>query len=77
MDRTDSFFIVRSDGDWLRCTERTAFETDPKYAEAMLDAASHLRDIYNESTGHKMMTFHVEAAATVDIPVMGEGENLL
>ena len=37
----------------------------------------HLKDIYNETTGKKMMMFHLEDATAVDIPVMGEGENLL
>ncbi len=31
----------------------------------------------NEQTGNKLMTFHLENASAVDIPVMGEGENLL
>ena len=68
---------AKADGHWMRYTGRAVFETDPKYAEAMLDGAPHLRNIYNEETGHKMMVFHIEDATAVDIPVMGEGENLL
>jgi uncharacterized pyridoxamine 5'-phosphate oxidase family protein len=59
----------KQDGHWLRYTGTAVFETDEKYAEAMLDAAPNLRNIYNEETGNKLAVFH--------IPVMGEGENLL
>jgi uncharacterized pyridoxamine 5'-phosphate oxidase family protein len=67
----------KQNGHWLRYTGRAAFETDPKYAEAMLDMMPDLRNIYNEETGNKMMVFHIEDATAVDIPVMGVGENLL
>jgi uncharacterized pyridoxamine 5'-phosphate oxidase family protein len=67
----------KPDGNWLRYTGTVAFETDPKYAEAMLEAAPQLRDIYNEKTGYKMATFHLENATAVIIPVMGEGESVL
>lgn len=67
----------KPDGHWMRYTGKAVFETDPKYAEAMLDGAPHLRNIYNEETGHKMMVFHLEDATAVDIAVMGEGVNLL
>ena len=67
----------KPDGHWLRYTGTVVFEDDPKYAEAMLDAMPNLRDIYNEQTGFKMMTFHLEDATAVDIPVMGDGESLL
>ena len=67
----------KPDGKWLRYTGKAVFETDPKYAEAMLDAMPHLRNIYNEETGHKMMCFHLEEATGVVIAVMGEGENIL
>jgi uncharacterized pyridoxamine 5'-phosphate oxidase family protein len=67
----------KQDGHWLRYTGTAVFETDPKYAEAMLEGAPHLRKIYNEETGYKMATFHLENAAAVVIPVMGEGESLL
>ena len=67
----------KPDGVWLRYTGKAVFETDPKYAEAALDGAPHLRDIYNDKTGNKMMIFRLEDAKAVDIAVMGEGENLL
>ena len=67
----------KPDGHWLRYTGKVVFEDDPKYAEAMLDMMPDLRNIYNEQTGNKMMTFHLEGATAVDIPVMGDGESLL
>ncbi len=66
----------KPDGHWLRYTGKAVFETDGKYAEQMI-ADSHLEAIYNEQTGNKLMTFHLEDATAVDILVMGEGENLL
>ena len=66
----------KKDGHWLRYTGRAVFETDSKYAEAMI-RQSHLEAIYNEQTGHKLMTFHLEDATAVDIAIMGEGESLL
>lgn len=68
---------AKQDGHWLRYTGKAVFETDEKYANTMLDGMPHLRKIYNEETGHKMMVFHIEDATAVDIPVMGAGESLL
>lgn len=67
----------KQDGHWLRYTGKAVFETDPKYAEASLEAMPHLKGIYNEETGNKLMMFHLEEASAVDIPMMGEGESLL
>ena len=67
----------KQDGHWMRYTGRAVFETDEKYAEAMLESAPHLREIYNEQTGNKMMVFHLEDATAVEIAVMGEGVDLL
>lgn len=66
----------KPDGHWLRYTGKAVFETDPKYAEEMIKS-SHLETIYNEQTGNKLMTFHLEDASAVDIAVMGEGESLI
>ncbi|MBR6444040.1 MAG: pyridoxamine 5'-phosphate oxidase family protein [Firmicutes bacterium] len=68
---------AKPDGHWLRYTGKAVFEDDPKYAEMIMDGLPQLRDIYNETTGNKMMVFHLEDATAVDIPVMGEGEDLL
>ena len=67
----------KPDGHWLRYTGKAVFEADPKYAEAALELMPHLKNIYNEETGHKMMVFHLEDATAVDIAMMGPGENLL
>ena len=68
---------AKPDGHWLRYTGRAVFETDEKYANALLEASPHLKSIYNEQTGHKMMMFHLEDATAVVIPMMGPGESLL
>ena len=66
----------KPDGHWLRYTGKAVFETDEKYAAQMI-AAAGLEAIYNEETGNKLMTFRLEDATAVDIPVMGEGVSLL
>ena len=68
---------AKQDGHWMRYTGKAVFETDTKYADAMLEAMPNLKDIYNEQTGNKMMCFHIENATAADIAVMGEGEDLL
>ena len=67
----------KKDGHWLRYSGKAVFESNPKFAEAMLDGMPHLRGVYNEQTGHRMMCFHLEEATALDIPVMGAGESLL
>lgn len=67
----------KPDGHWMRYTGKAVFETDEKYAEAALDAMPHLRSIYNEETGYKMMMFHFEDASAVEIEIMGEGVSLI
>jgi uncharacterized pyridoxamine 5'-phosphate oxidase family protein len=66
----------KKDGHWLRYTGKAVFETDGSYAEEMIKAA-HLEMIYNETTGNKLMAFHLEDAKAVDIAIMGEGVSLL
>lgn len=66
----------KPDGHWLRYTGKAVFETDESYAAKMIREAG-LEMIYNEQTGNKLMTFHLEDATAVDIPVMGEGVSLL
>lgn len=68
---------AKPDGHWMRYTGKAVFETDPKYAEAALEATPDLKAIYNEETGHKMMMFHLEDATAFEIAVMGEGVDLL
>lgn len=66
----------KQDGHWLRYTGKAVFESDSSYADEMIKA-SGLEGIYNDSTGNKLMAFHLEDAKAVDIAVMGEGESLL
>ena len=66
----------KKDGHWLRYTGKAVFETDGSYAEEMIKAA-HLEMIYNETTGNKLLAFHLEDAKAVDIAIMGEGVSLL
>lgn len=65
---------AKPDGKWLRYTGKAVFDTDPKYAAAMLEALPQLKEIYNEKTGHKLAMFHLEDATAVVIPMMGPGE---
>ena len=67
----------KQNGQWLRYTGKAVFETDEKYAIAVLDANPQLKGIYNETTGNKMMMFHLEEATAVVINVMGPGESIL
>lgn len=67
----------RADHVWLRYTGKAVFETDPKYAEAILDSIPPLRSMYNETTGHKMIAFHLENATAVTIAMNGDTESLL
>ena len=67
----------KPDGHWLRYTGKAVFETDEKYVAAAFEVMPQLKDIYNETTGYRMMVFHLEDATAVDIPMMGEGEDLL
>ena len=66
----------KRDGHWLRYSGKAVFETDGKYAAQMIRDVG-LDTIYNEQTGNKLMTFHLEDASAYDIPVMGPGETLL
>lgn len=68
---------AKPDGHWLRYTGTAVFEEDPKYAELALEKMPNLRNIYNEETGHVMKVFSLQNATAVDIPMMGEGEDLL
>ena len=67
----------KNDGHWMRYTGKAVFETDEKYANTMLEGMPHLKNVYNEETGNKMMCFHLEDATAVDIAVMGEGVSLI
>lgn len=67
----------KQNGHWMRYTGKAVFETDPKYAEAMLETLPQVKKLYEANPGYKMMAFHIEDATAVDIEVMGDGESLL
>ena len=67
----------KPDGVWLRYTGKIVFDDDPKYQEAMFASSPLLKEIYNEKTGFKMKTFHLEDATAFIMPPMGEPEEIL
>jgi len=67
----------KPDGVWLRYTGKIVFDTDKKYEDAMFETSPVLREIYNEKTGYKMKTFHLEDAKAFIMPPMGQPEQIL
>ena len=67
---------VKPDGHWLRYSGKAVFESDESYAAKMIKDVG-LEAIYNAETGNKLMCFHLEDAAAVDIAVMGPGEPMI
>ncbi len=59
---------------WLRYTGRVVFDDDPSYVEVALDALPHLRQVYNDETGKKMMMFHLEDATATIFDMAGNAE---
>ena len=59
--------------DWLRCSGKAVFESDPKYAAMALDAMPQLKAIYNETTGRRLMMFHLEDAQALLCDISGNG----
>ena len=57
--------------DWLRLTGKAEFESDPAYAAAALDAMPQLKAVYNETTGKRLMMFHLEDATALLCDIMG------
>ncbi|MGI6221778.1 MAG: pyridoxamine 5'-phosphate oxidase family protein [Coriobacteriales bacterium] len=70
--------IVACDGgEWLRYTGTAVFDDTDEYSEAILDAIPFLREhVYNEETGFKMETFHLENATAQIIDMMTVVEEL-
>ena len=66
----------KPNGRWLRYTGKAVFDNDEELAQKIVEA-DHLERIYNEQTGKKLMTFHLEHATAVEIAIMGEGVKLL
>lgn len=70
--------VVACDGgEWLRYTGTAVFDETDQYSEAILNAIPFLREhVYNETTGYKMVTFHLEDAKAVIIDMMTVIEEL-
>lgn len=60
--------------DWLRCSGRAVFETDPKYEAMALEGMPALKAVYNETTGNRLMMFHLEDATALLCDLMGNGK---
>ena len=69
--------VAYKDRVWLRYTGRAVFEDNPDHVEKFLQALPHLRNAYNETTGHKMMVFHLEDAEAYLIDMAGNKTPLL
>lgn len=69
--------VAYKKGRWLRYTGRAVFETDEKYAQMALDATPHLKKVYNETTGNRMMMFHLEDASAFIVDMVGNEEPAL
>ncbi len=65
----------KPDGHWLRYTGTAVFDDGPEYTEKAFETMPQLREIYTDTS--IMGVFHIENATAVEIPMMGEGENLL
>lgn len=64
MQKNPKVELCASDGQgFLRLTGKAVFDGDPALAEAALNAAPMLRDIYNAQTGYALGVFHLEEAA--------------
>lgn len=69
--------VAYKKGRWLRYTGRAVFETDEKYAQMALDATPHLKKVYNEATGNRMMMFHLGDASAFIVDMAGNEESVL
>ena len=71
-------FVGLYDGvKWLRLTGRAVFDEGAEresHQAKMLEALPFLKKIYNEESGHKLMTFHLEDATAEVVNFMPPGE---
>ena len=71
-------FVDLYDGvKWLRLTGRAVFDEGAEreaHQAKMLEALPFLKKIYNEESGHKLMTFHLEDATAEVVNFMPPGE---
>ena len=66
--------VAQKGARWLRYTGKAVFETDEKYAQMALDAMPHLKKMYNETTGNRMMMFHLEDVTAFILDMAGNEE---
>ena len=62
------------DRKWLRYTGKAVFVESPEVEEKVFEHLPHLRNAYNETTGHKMMIFRLENATALLIDMAGNSE---
>lgn len=60
---------------FLRLYGRAEFDERPDLAQKALEAMPQLKEIYNETTGHKMGIFHLEKGAAEFYNAMGQVED--
>ena len=68
--------FVPSNRTWLRYTGKAVFTDSPDIVNTILEQLPHLRKVYNEETGNKMMIFTLEDATAQLIDMAGNIENL-
>ena len=59
---------------WLRYTGRAVFVDNDEAREKILEDLPHLRDVYSEESGHRMMIFTLEDATAKIIDMAGNEE---
>ena len=69
--------FIPKDRIWLRYTGKAVFDDNQELAEKILERLPHLRNVYNDKTGHKMAIFHLEDAHAVLLDMAGNSEELL
>lgn len=77
--KTEIVAMVDGKGKWLRYTGKAVFADEPdrlRYQELTFEHIPTLRGIYNEKTGHKLMTFWLEDATAEVINMMPPGEKI-
>ena len=65
-----------ADRKWLRYTGKAVFEENEAAREAVFEELPHLRKVYNENTGNRMMLFTLEDATAVIIDMAGNVETI-
>lgn len=65
----------KADGSWLRIYGTVVFEESYDIATAVIAQAPGFSDLYNETTGYKLMMFHLENATAEFRSVMAVEES--